>query len=152
MGELGYGTRGPLAGKLKQLTDDIQAIYEEFLDAETLYQQGKISDKDFFRKMGAFLKVFSSLGFLTVKVVVEINNAIGKDDKSKKQEAGVTTPSPTYTPDMMPGMSTPLYSTGNIPDKEYATKEDTTSSKACSGCGTPIPAKAKFCTKCGVRQ
>ena len=72
MGGLGYGTREPLVSKLKQLVDDIQTVYEEFLDAETLYQEDKISDKEFFKKMGVFVKVFSSLGFLSVKVIIEI--------------------------------------------------------------------------------
>ena len=146
MGEMGYGTREPLASKLKQLANDIQAVYEEFLDAETLYQQGKISEKEFFKKMGSFLKAFSSLGFLTVKVVIEINNAIGKDDKSKKHEGG-TIPSPTYRSDMMGGTSTPQYSPAYIPEKE-----ETSSSKSCSQCSAQIPVKAKFCTKCGTPQ
>lgn len=146
MGEMGYGTREPLASKLKQLANDIQAVYEEFLDAETLYQQGKISEKEFFKKMGSFLKAFSSLGFLTVKVVIEINNAIGKDDKSKKQEGG-TIPSPTYRPDMMGGTSMPQYSPAYIPEKE-----ETSSSKSCPQCSAQIPVKAKFCTKCGAPQ
>ena len=150
MGELGYGTREPLVGKLKQLANDIQAVYEEFLDAETLYQQGKISDKEFFKRMGSFLKAFSSLGFLTVKVVIEINSAVGKGGRSQKPEE-VTTPSPTYRPDMLGGISTPQYSPAYVPMKEETVTKDI-SSKACSKCDAQIPAKAKFCTKCGAQQ
>lgn len=142
MGELGYGTREPLVNKLKQLVNDIQSIYEEFLDAETLYQQGKISDKEFFKKMGSFLKAFSSMGFLTVKAVVEINNALGKGDKTKPE--AVTMPSPTYRPDSMGGISMPQYS----PIKE----EKETDVKTCSKCGSNITSKAKFCPKCGAKQ
>lgn len=143
MSGLGYGTRGPLADKLKQLANDIQAIYEEFLDAETLYQQGKISEKEFFKKMGSFMKAFSSLGFLTVKVVLELNNAIGEE--TKRPEA-VTKPSPSLRPEMMGGLSTPQYTPTFIPPKEEA------STKSCSQCGAQIPVKAKFCTKCGSSQ
>jgi len=150
MGDLGYGTRGPLAGKLKQLANDIQALYEEFLDAETLYQQGKISEKEFFKKMGSFMKAFSSLGFLTVKVVLEINNAIGEDKGLKKAEGG-TIPSPTFRPDMMGGISTPQYTPAYIPAKEETAAKET-GAKPCSKCGAQIPAKAKFCTKCGAPQ
>jgi ribosomal protein L40E len=151
MGDLGYGTRGPLAGKLKQLANDIQAVYEEFLDAETLYQQGKLSEKEFFKRMGSFMKSFSSLGFLTVKVVLEINNAIGEDKGLKKTEGG-TIPSPTFSPDMMGGgMSTPQYTPAYIPAKEETAAKEI-AAKPCSKCGAQIPAKAKFCTKCGTPQ
>lgn len=152
MGDLGYGTRGPLADKLKQLVNDIQAVYEEFLDAETLYQQGKISEKEFFKKMGNFLKAFSSLGFLAVKVILEINNALREDDESKKRERG-TKPSPSYGPDMLGGMSTPQYSPSYAPAKEEdVSMEEGTFSKSCSRCGTKIPVKAKFCSRCGTPQ
>lgn len=145
MGDLGYGTREPFVDKLKQLADDIQSLYEEFLDVETLYQQGKISDNDFFKKMGSFLKAFSSLGFLTVKVVVEINKTIGKDDNLQKPE-GVTRPSATYRPEMMSGKSTAVYSPTYVPAEEQTTH------KVCSQCSANIPVQAKFCTKCGTPQ
>ncbi|MEM2759256.1 MAG: zinc-ribbon domain-containing protein [Nitrososphaerales archaeon] len=140
MGELGYGTREPLVDKLKQLANDIQTVYEEFLDVEALYQQGKISDKEFFKKMGSFLKAFSALGFLTVKVIVEIDKAIGKGEKHKPEEA-VTLPSPVLKPEML-GLGAP----------QYPPKQAEGPTKACSQCGAHIPAKAKFCTKCGSKQ
>ncbi len=139
MGELGYGTRGPILSKLKQLLADIQNIYESFLDAQTLYQQGKLGEREFFAKAGEFLKAFASLGFLTVKAVLELDAAIGKEDTSKKP-AALTTPSPTYTPDMMGQASTPMY------------KPAESTSKSCVQCGANIPKAAKFCTKCGNPQ
>lgn len=166
MGDLGYGTREPLVTKLKQLADDIQDVYEEFLDAETLYQQGKISDKDFFKKMGSFLKAFSSLGFLTVKVILDLNSAIGGEEKSKKTEGG-TVPSPTFGPGAMSGASTPQFSPGGAgmqqaaakaeeleqkSQSEEPTRQQETSQKSCSKCGASIPERAKFCTKCGTKQ
>ncbi len=140
MGELGYGTRGPFLGKLKQLLADIQNIYESFLDAQTLYQQGKLSEREFFSKAGEFLKAFASLGFLTVKAVLELDAAIGKDDTSKKPVA-LTTPSPTYTPDMMGKVSTPMYK-----------PTESTDAKFCVQCSAKIPKAAKFCTSCGKPQ
>ena len=142
MGELGYGTRGPLVSKLKQLLSDVQSVYETFLDANTLYQQGKISDKEFFAKAGDFLKQFSSLGFLTVKVILELDSAIGREDSSKKPTA-VTTPSPTYTPDFGQ-VSTPMYT--------QAKAESGIDSKSCVQCGARLPKVAKFCTSCGKPQ
>lgn len=137
MGELGYGTRGPLVGRLKQLLADIQNVYESFLDAQTLYLQGKLGEKVFFAKMGEFVQAFASLGFLTVKAVLEIDAAVGVDSS---RPVSVTTPSPSMTPEMMGKVSTPMYKVAE-PD-----------TKSCMQCGAKIPAVAKFCTKCGKPQ
>jgi len=143
MGELGYGTRGPLVGKLKQLLADIQNIYESFLDAQTLYQQGKLGEREFFVRAGDFLKAFASMGFLTVKVILELDAAIGKEDTSKKP-AALTTPSPTYTPDMLGHVSTPMY--------KPAEPVESADAKSCIKCSAKIPKTAKFCTSCGKPQ
>jgi len=138
MGELGYGTRGPLVDKLKQLLADIQSIYESFLDAQTLYQQGKLAEREFFARSGDFLKALASLSFLNVKVILELNNAIVKDDISKP--GGLTRPSPTFTPDMMGQASTPMYKPAEL------------STRSCMQCNAKIPNAAKFCTSCGKPQ
>ncbi len=138
MSQLGYGTRGPLVEKLKQLVTDIQNVYESFLDAQTLYEQGQLSEKEFFAKMGQFLRAFSALGFLSVKVIVELDNAIGK--AGEPRPAAVTKPSPTLTPDMMPGKASPLYKAAELGDR------------LCVHCNAKIPKSAKFCTSCGKPQ
>ena len=140
MGDLGYGTRGPLVGKLKDLLADIQATYESFLDAQTLYQQGKLGEREFFAKSGEFLKVLASLTFLNVKVILELDAAIAKEDTSRKPGT-FTTPSPTYTPDMIGKASTPMYKPA-----------ETTDAKFCIQCNAKIPKGARFCTKCGTPQ
>ena len=139
MGELGYGTRGPLVGKLKELLADIQMIYESFLDAQTLYQQGKLGEREFFAKSGEFLKALASLTFLNVKVILELDAAIGKADTSRKPGT-FTTPSPT-SPDMMSKASTPMYKPVESADAKF-----------CMQCNAKIPKGAKFCTKCGKAQ
>jgi ribosomal protein L40E len=135
MGELGYGTRGPIVAKLKQLLADIQNVYESFLDAQTLYQQGKMDERVFFARMGEFVKALSALGFLTVKAVLEIDAAVGAESK---KPAGITTPSPSMTPEMMGMLSAPV--------------QRESDSKSCAHCGAKIPKVAKFCTKCGKPQ
>ena len=139
MGELGYGTRGPLVGKLKELLADIQMIYESFLDAQTLYQQGKLGEREFFAKSGEFLKALASLTFLNVKVILELDAAIGKENTSRKPGT-LTTPSPT-SPDMMSKASTPMYKPAESADAKF-----------CIQCNAKIPKGAKFCTKCGKAQ
>ena len=43
----GVDTLGGLAEKLKQLINDTQNLYEAFIDANQLYKQGKMGDKEF---------------------------------------------------------------------------------------------------------
>ncbi len=128
MGQLGYNTRGPLVDKLKSLLNDVQSSYEAFLDAYTLYQEGKIGERDYFIKMGNFLMQFSSLAFLMVKVIIELDNAIGKGTEAKQVE--VVKPMPQVS----------------VRDVKQV------DSKVCEHCRSTIPAKAKFCPKCGKQQ
>ncbi len=125
MGQLGYNTRGPLVDKLKNLLNDIQGSYEAFLDAHTLYREGKIEEHEYFTRMGDFLTQFSSLAFLMVKVIVELDNAIGKGTEREKQ-VEVVKPTPQVTAKV--------------------------ESKVCEHCRASIPLKAKFCPKCGKQQ
>ncbi len=128
MENLGYNTRGPLIGKLKSLLNDIQSKYEAFLDAEALFEQGKLDEREFFARMGEFVKLFASLGFLSIKVIIELNKAIGKEEK---EEEG-TKPKPIQ--------------------HEFITKPVEKDERRCKKCNAKIPEQAKFCTKCGMKQ
>ena len=44
----GVDTLGGLTEKLKLLVNDTQNLYESFIDANQLYKQGKMNDKEFF--------------------------------------------------------------------------------------------------------
>ncbi|MGI0040894.1 MAG: zinc ribbon domain-containing protein, partial [Nitrosopumilaceae archaeon] len=44
-----------LFDKLQSLLDNSQGYYESFLDANTLYKQGKLSEKEFFEKLGDYV-------------------------------------------------------------------------------------------------
>lgn len=79
MEDLGYNTRGPLIEKLKSLLNDVQARYEDFLDAQSEFEQGKLDEREFFARMGEFVKLFASLGFLSIKVILELDKSIPKD-------------------------------------------------------------------------
>ena len=41
-----------LSDKLNNLFDESQDYYESFLDANNMYKQGKLTDKEFFQKLG----------------------------------------------------------------------------------------------------
>ena len=170
----GVDTLGGLTEKLKQLIDDTQNLYESFIDANQLYKQGKMGDKEFFIKIGEYLVATSALNFLAVRVIVEIKNALEKG-APRKSPTGTSSSSPAapqagfgivgfvgtggtvgpagtssgneYT---LPSPQEPTFKPVDIElPKSRATS---TTTKNCVACNTSIPAQAKFCSKCGKPQ
>src|SRR5262249_33390657 len=74
--------------KLQNLLNDSQGYYESFLDANTLYKQGKLSDKEFFEKLGDYVVAYSALEFLAVKVIFELKKSFDKINTGSQQ--GIT--------------------------------------------------------------
>lgn len=162
-----------LAEKLDNLFQDSQGYYESFLDANTLYKQGKLSEKEFFEKLGDYVVAYSALEFLAVKVIFEMKKALDK--------LGAGNLGTTQSPGLMPGMGsmggmagmagrvpmappqTPgsppsivsardgFGSPGTLPTPDSAMMPRSTGSSSCKSCGSELRAGAKFCTKCGTR-
>lgn len=161
-----------LAEKLDNLFKDSQNYYETFLDANTMYKQGKLSDKEFFEKLGDYVVAYSALEFLAVKVVFELKKVI---DRMGAGNLG-TTQSPGLMPGMGGGMmggvgtripvmpaQTPgrppsvvsakdtFSAPGTLPSPDPSMVPRASSSNACRSCGADLRAGAKFCTKCGAK-
>ena len=169
----GVDTLGGLTEKLKQLINDVQNLYESFIDANQLYKQGKMGDKDFFVKMGEYLIATSALNFLAVRVILEIKNALEKGTPVKSP-TGTSSSSPaapqagfgiggfvgtggTVGPTGTGGgndytLPSPQEPTFKPVDIELPKPRATSTTKNCVACNTPIPAHAKFCSKCGRLQ
>jgi hypothetical protein len=170
----GVDTLGGLTEKLKQLINDTQNLYESFIDANQLYKQGKMGDKEFFIKIGEYLISSSALSFLTVRVIVEIKNTMDKGTPIKSPTAG-TSSSPS-APQAGFGIGGfvgsggtvgPAAASGNeytLPSPQEPTfkpvdielpktrASSTTTTKNCIACNASIPAHAKFCSRCGRSQ
>ena len=165
-----------LTEKLESLFNESQGYYESFLDTNNLYKNGKISDKEFFQKLGDYTVAYSALEFLSIKVILEMK-------KSLDRMAGGQAPSGTQSPGLMPGMGSPgmmgggmgmappprvgsaqnpagvppsVISTqqgfgkpGTLPTPDPSLIASTSSTKHCTACGGQLQANAKFCTKCG---
>lgn len=86
-----------LTEKLENLFNESQGYYEGFLDANNLYKAGKMSDKEFFAKLGDYTVAYSALEFLAIKVLLEIKKSLDK-------VAGGRAPGGTQSPGLMPGM------------------------------------------------
>ncbi len=157
-----------LAEKLDNLFKDSQGYYESFLDANTMYKQGKLSDKEFFEKMGDYIVAYSALEFLAIKVIFEMKKAL---DRAGKGNLGMT-----QSPGLMPGIGPGMGMSGRVPvmpaqtpgmPPSVVSARDAFSSpgtlpapdpammprtkNTCRSCGSEIRAGAKFCTKCGTK-
>ena len=164
-----------LADKLDGLFKDSQGYYESFLDANNLFKKGKLSEKEFFEKLGDYVVAYSALEFLAVKVIFEMKKAL---DKAGTGKLG-TTQSPglmpgmggyggmggmsgmagrTQAPQQQPGMPPSVVSArdsfsdpGTLPSPDPAMMPRSSDSSKCKSCGSDLRSGAKFCTKCGTR-
>jgi len=163
--------------KLQALFDESQGYYESFLDANNLYKTGKLSDKEFFQKLGDYTVAYSALEFLSVKTLMEMKKTLDK------VAAGAPVGG-THSPGLMPGMGNPgmmaggmqpgprsgtaenpvggppsVMSTpdafnqpGTLPSPDPSLLPPKQSGGNCISCGAQLRPNAKFCTKCGTRQ
>ena len=161
-----------LSDKLNNLFDESQDYYESFLDANNMYKQGKLTDKEFFQKLGDYVVAYSALEFLSIKVIFELKKSIDK-------LAGGSAPGGTQSPGLMPGMGAPGMMPGGMPGTRPGTADNPVGGPAsvisagggfsnagtlptpdpsllpkqsggkCSSCGSDLRPNAKFCTNCG---
>jgi hypothetical protein len=154
-----------LFDKLQGLLNDSQGYYESFLDANTLYKQGKLSEKEFFEKLGDYVVAYSALEFLAVKVIFELKKSIDKISGGSSTASsasvgmggfGMTPTSPMMAPNTpIPGrppsvISASAFNTpGALPTPDPSLLPPKTNMPSCTSCGATIRPNAKFCTKCG---
>jgi ribosomal protein L40E len=150
-------------------------LYESFIDANQLYKQGKMGDKEFFIKIGEYLVSTSALNFLAVRVILEIKNAMEKGTSIKSPTGGsASSPSAPqagfgiggfvgtggtvgpaaasgndYT---LPSPQEPTFKPVDIELPRPRASSTTTTTKNCIACNASIPVHAKFCSKCGRSQ
>jgi hypothetical protein len=163
-----------LTDKLNALFEESQGYYESFLDANNLYKNGKLTDSQFFQKLGDYTVAYSALEFLSIKVMFELKKAFDK-------MAGGNAPGGTHSPGLMPGMGSPGMMGMQPPPARAGTNENPVgappsvisaqqgfgqpgtlptpdaslisrppgSGMHCTSCGSELRQNAKFCTKCG---
>ena len=137
-----------------------------------MFKQGKLTEKEFFQKLGDYVVAYSALEFLSIKVIFELKKSIDK-------LAGGSAPGGTQSPGLMPGMGAPGMMPGGMPGTRPGTAENPVGGPAsvisagggfsnagtlptpdpsllpkqsggkCSSCGSDLRPNAKFCTNCG---
>jgi hypothetical protein len=141
-----------------------------------LYKAGKLSDKEFFQKLGDYTVAYSALEFLGIKTLMEMKKTLDK--------VGSGSSTGTQSPGFMPGMGQPgmmaggmqpgpragtaenpvggppsVMSTpeafnqpGTLPSPDPSLLPTRQSGASCTSCGGELRPNAKFCTKCGTKQ
>ena len=160
--------------KLQALFDESQGYYESFLDANNLYKNGKLTDKQFFQKLGDYTVAYSALEFLAIKTLMEMKKTL--DKVASGSSTGTQSPGlmpgmgqPGMMPGMNPGarvgtadnpvggppsvMSAPdaFNQPGTLPSPDPSLLPPKQSAGNCPSCGADLRADAKFCTKCGTK-
>ncbi|MGI0003263.1 MAG: zinc-ribbon domain-containing protein [Nitrosopumilaceae archaeon] len=157
-----------LFDKLQNLLNDSQGYYESFLDANTLYKQGKLSEKEFFEKLGDYVVAYSALEFLAVKVIFELKKSLDRIAGGTAHGTttmgstsvgmtgfGMTPPPQTASTAQMPGRPPQIISAaafsapGALPTPDPSLLPRKSGGPSCTSCGASIRPNAKFCTKCG---
>ena len=170
----GVDTLGGLSEKLKQLVNETQEHYESFIGDAQLYKKGKIGDKEFFGKVGKFMKSLSALNFLAIRVILEMKSAVDKGSSLKSPTGGIAQPSSgsgfgvnsfvdsggsiggnqpsdndQYLLPEPDQLNEPKFMPVDITIKPEANQD---SKKNCVKCQSSISVTAKFCPKCGNSQ
>ena len=168
---------GGLAEKLKQLVNETQEHYESLVEDSQLYKKGKISEREFFGKIGDYLIASSALNFLAVRVILELKSAMTKGSSIPSPTGGTAS---SYTPSgtgggfgiggfiggesksspadqyIMPEteQTAPTFKPVDMTIKRDQTNQENsiTRTKNCTTCGAQIPNQSKFCNKCGNTQ
>jgi|SRR5215203_2795157 hypothetical protein len=178
----GVDALGALTEKLRQLVNDTQEKYESFIDDTQLFKQGKINERDFFAKIGEYLIAFSALNFLAIRVILELRSAAEKGTSLKSSTGGTAysntspqagfgvggfvgtggtvgmgpgsqeyvLPTPQQTDDQEPKLR-PVNTEVKGPNESDA-ESIKDSTKNCIVCGSTIPSRAKYCSRCGNSQ
>ena len=157
-------TLNMLFDKLDSLLTDSQGYYETFLEINNVYKQGKVSDKEFFQKLGDYVVAYSALEFLAVKVMLEMRKVLPK--KGNTQSPGLmpgvgqpgmagdprigTITNPVGGPARTISAETAFSRPGTLPTPDPALVS-TTGGGGCPACGRATKPNAKFCTACGQR-
>ena len=156
----GVDVLGTLSEKLKQLTNEAKDHHSSFTGLTKLYKEDKINEKDFFSKVLDYVVTSSALTFLMIRVILELKSALEKGTTIKDVTGGATS---TSSAPQMGGFGIGGFiSSGGIVGKEQTIpalrNEDgslpsaTRTSKTCKECGTILPIKARYCSKCGKTQ
>ena len=173
----GVDVLGTLTEKLRHMFNEAQGKHSIFANANKLYKEQAINEKEFFLRITEYIVNLSALNFLAIRVVLELKSAMEKGTSIKDASGGLaSTPASQQSsfglgsfigtggsvgisdrPSEAESQLLPTFKPVDIEIErhrptiqEKASTEST--EKRCAKCGFTISRQAKFCSKCGNVQ
>ena len=167
----GVDVLGTLTEKLRHMFDETQGKYSTFANANKLYKEHTLNEKEFFLQITDYMVNLSALNFLAVRVVLELKSAMEKGTSIKDTTGGLVSTDASQqssfglegfigtggrvgVSDTQEQSQVPSFRPVDIEIKkhrpeiqEHASIQDP--DKRCAICGANISKEAKFCSKCG---
>jgi len=131
--------------KLQYIFRGYDQIRDVFLEINSTYKQGKISNIEFFDKVQEGVLRFSALEFLAIKSIFEIKKSIYRNSSMSKDDTAVSEIS-------SPNHSVSSFIVAGIlptPNNHITSKKQEV--RNCSKCTMPVKPNVNFCTNCGMK-
>lgn|SRR5574340_1608422 len=136
--------------KLQYIFNGYGQIRDSFIETNTAYRQGKISETEFFYKIQEGVMRFSALEFLAIKAVFEIKKSIDKSVgmvDARGDNSGLSIPESSPSGHSIASFIVAGTLSRPHSDMPYAKQ----GIENCPRCRTPVKKNANFCINCGQR-
>ena len=136
--------------KLQYIFRGYDSYIEAFTEMQTLYKQGKLSEREYYHGMTDAVLKYSALEFLGLKSMFEIKKALNRMNKRSS-----TSTMPGLTSGNVSGQSGPqntvtsFINAKSLPGRDGMTQKSAGDEKNCTSCGKLVQATTKFCRNCG---
>ena len=136
--------------KLQYIFRGYDSYIQAFTEMQTLYKQGKLSEREYYHGMTDAVLKYSALEFLGLKSMFEIKKALNRMNKPFTTGTSV----PVLTSGNATGQSGPQNSIASFINAKSLPSRDgviqtSENEKHCPSCGKRVHATTKFCRDCG---
>lgn len=136
--------------KLQYIFRGYDSYIEAFAEMQTLYKQGKLSEREYHHGMTDAVLKYSALEFLGLKSMFEIKKALNRMNKPSSTRTSM----PGVASGNVTGQSGPQNSIASfinaksLPGRDGMT-QISENKKHCPSCGKLVHVTTKFCRDCG---
>jgi len=130
--------------KLQYIFRGYDSYIQTFTEMHALYNQGKLSEREYYHGMTDAVLKYSALEFLGLKAMFEIKKALNRMNNPSSVQSSI--------PTIMSGPQNSIasfISAKSLPSRDGFTQKISTNEKRCTSCGKPVTNMAKFCISCG---
>lgn len=137
--------------KLQYIFRGYDSYIQAFAEMQTLYKQGKLSEREYYHGMTDAVLKYSALEFLGLKSMFEIKKALNR--MNNRFSTGTSVPvlvSGNITGQSGPQNSiTSFINAKSLPGRDGVTQKTSENEKHCPSCGKLVQVTTKFCKDCG---